>query len=156
MPAGRPTIYNDELAAELCQRMSEGESLRSICRDEHMPNVATVCKWLSLKTFPEFNEQYAKAREIQAESLFEELFEIADDASNDWMEKHNSEGECIGWQLNGEHVQRSRLRLDTRKWALSKMFPKKFGEFSRTELTGKDGEPMQITQIARKIIDDKK
>lgn len=55
------------------------------------------------------------------------MLEIADDASNDWMERTGKDGESIGWQLNGEHVNRSKLRIDTRKWVMERMAPKRFG-----------------------------
>ncbi|EDT6018112.1 DNA packaging protein, partial [Salmonella enterica subsp. enterica] len=61
-------------------------------------------------------------------AIAEELFDIADDGTNDWMEKLDKDGEAIGYQLNGEHVQRSKLRIDTRKWYLSKIMPKKYGD----------------------------
>jgi len=99
--------------------------------------MSTVFKWLREK--PEFSQQYARAKEESADALFEELLEIADDGTNDWMERQNAEGENIGWQLNGEHVQRSRLRLDTRKWALSKLKPKKYGDRIHTEHSGTIG-----------------
>ena len=58
----------------------------------------------------------------------DELLEIADDATNDWMEKRDRDGEAIGWMVNGEHIQRSRVRIDTRKWIMSKRAPKKYGD----------------------------
>jgi hypothetical protein len=89
-----------------------------------MPASSTVFKWLGL--FPSFAEQYARARESQAETLAEDILEIADDARNDWMERRGEED--AGWVANGEHIQRSRLRIDARKWLMSKMAPKKYGE----------------------------
>ncbi len=70
-----------------------------------------------------FSEQYARAREIQAFAIADELLEIADDGRNDWMQRRGND-ERGGWELNGEHIQRSRVRIDTRKWMLSKMLPK--------------------------------
>lgn len=123
---GRPSDYSEELAESICLRLAEGESLRSVCRDEGMPCKKTVLRWIS--RFPEFRAQYVRAKEEGAEAIAEELFDIADDGSNDWMEKLDRDGEAIGWQLNGEHVQRSKLRIDTRKWYLSKIMPKKYGD----------------------------
>jgi len=137
MPAGRPTDYTPELAVEICSRLATGESLRSICRDDHMPNKTTVFKWLFENKFPEFNDQYAQARAMQAETMAEEMLDIADDGTNDWMERFDSEGNATGYQLNGEHVQRSKLRIDTRKWAASKLLPKRYGDRITTEHTGK-------------------
>ena len=126
MAGGRPTDYNEKIAAEICGRMSCGESLRSICRSDGMPAISSVFLWIA--KFPEFSEQYKLAMASRADALFEEMFDIADDGQNDWMEIQDKDGENVGWKLNGEHVQRSRLRLDTRKWALSKMMPKKYGD----------------------------
>ncbi len=118
---GRPSDYNQETATLICARMSEGESLRSICRDPSMPALSTVFLWIG--KFPDFSEQYKVAMAARADAMFEELFDIADDGRNDYIENED------GFQkLNSEHVQRSRLRIDTRKWALSKMMPKKYGD----------------------------
>jgi len=107
-----------------------------------MPCVATIFNWF--RTEKGFLEQYEKAKEAQADTLAEELLDIADDGTNDWMEKTNKDGENIGWQLNGEHVQRSRLRVDTRKWVASKLKPKKYGDKLAHQVTGANGGPIQI------------
>jgi hypothetical protein len=64
-----------------------------------------------------FGQQHARAREAQAEHLVDEIIEIADDGTNDYMEQRDAEREIIGWRENGEYIQRSRLRVDARKWA---------------------------------------
>lgn len=132
MPAGRPTDYSEELADQICARLAEGESMRSISVDDTMPAMTTLFRWLREK--PEFRQQYEKAKEEAADALTEEMLDIADDASNDWMVRHGKDDQ-ESWQLNGEHVQRSRLRIDTRKWIASKLKPKKYGE--KLELDGK-------------------
>lgn len=109
---------------EVLSRIAEGESLRSICADEGTPSKSTFLKWVSED--PELSDQYARAMEQRADSLFDEMFSIADDATNDWMEREGEDDEA--YRLNGEHVQRSRLRIDTRKWALARMNPKKYGD----------------------------
>lgn len=106
--------------------MAEGLSLREICAAEDMPAASTVYLWLAKHA--QFLEQYARARVAQAERWADELIDIADDGSNDWMERRNCDGEMIGWRENGEAVSRSRLRADTRKWVLSKLQPKKYGD----------------------------
>ena len=122
----RPSKFTQDLADTICNLLIEGDSLRGICRDDDMPAAGTVCRWLSENET--FREQYARAREFQAESMFDEMFEIADDGQNDWMERLDKNGEVIGEVLNHEHVQRSKLRIDTRKWALARMAPKKYGD----------------------------
>ncbi|RQE49371.1 DNA packaging protein [Pseudomonas aeruginosa] len=142
----RPSTYSPELAEIICLRLAEGDSLRTICRDEEMPDKATVLRWVARHA--EFRDQYATAKREGAEALAEEMFDIADDASNDWMERLDAEGQGIGWQLNGDHVRRSQLRIDVRKWYLSKIMPKKYGDKITTEHTGTDGEPIKaITEI---------
>jgi len=103
----RPTIYTKELASKICDRISRGESLRKICREEGMPERRTIHLWLLDEEKKEFFHQYEKACNIRAEDLFDEIEEIAD---------------------NKGEVQRDRLRVDTRKWYLSKVLPKKFGD----------------------------
>lgn len=122
----RPTKFTQDLADRICEMLAEGMSMRSVCREDDMPCMSTVFKWLREK--PEFSQQYARAKEESADALFEDLLDIADDGTNDWMERTNAEGENVGWQVNGEALQRSRLRVDVRKWALSKLKPKKYGE----------------------------
>ena len=124
MSAGRPTEFTQEKADKICERLIEGESLRTICADEEMPSKSAVFSWLN--KFPEFADQYARAREMQADSIFDDILQIADDGSNDWMEKQ--QGDNIGWVTNGEALQRSRLRVDARKWMAGKLKPKKYGE----------------------------
>jgi hypothetical protein len=129
-----------------------GESLRSICAGDDMPSAAVVFKWLASDKHPEFVEQYTRAREMQADTLFDDLLEIADDGSNDWM-KRNAE-ENPGWVANGEHIQRSRLRIDARKWMASKLRPKKYGE--KLELAGDPDNPVvpaaSSTDVAKALL----
>ncbi len=149
MPGGRPTSYTDELADEICARIASGESLRSICKEEGKPVLSTVMLWLVNGKHQRFSEQYAEARRIQAEALADELFEISDDGSNDWMERNSPDNP--GYVLNGEHVQRSRLRLDTRKWYLSKVLPK-FADKQQVEHSGRvDLSSANDDEINRKL-----
>jgi hypothetical protein len=112
----RPTIYNDELGTKICKRIAEGESVREIVKNDEMPSSSTIFNWLLDEDKKVFLEQYETARNIQAETMFEELIEIAD--------------------RDSENVMRDRLKVDTRKWYLSKVLPKKFGEKMEVENTG--------------------
>ncbi len=123
---GRPSEYTQEIADHICERIADGESLRTICDDSEMPSRTTVFKWLS--RFKEFADQYARAREAQADTLFDEILTIADDGRNDWVEKTNKDGEVIGEVFNKEAVQRSSLRVEARKWMAGKLRPKKYSE----------------------------
>lgn len=100
--------------------------MREICRQDEMPDKSTVMRWLH--AHEDFRDQYARAKEIGIEALAEDILDIADDASNDWMERHDSEGANTGWQFNGEAARRSQIRIDSRKWLLSKLAPKKYGD----------------------------
>ncbi len=97
---------------------------------------------------------YTHARDAQADALFDETLEIADDGRNDWMERHNEEGEAIGWRENGEAIRRSQLRIDTRKWIAAKLRPKKYGdkqqiEFKHINLTDEELNA-KIAELAAK------
>ncbi|MBX5236294.1 terminase small subunit protein [Rhizobium sp. NLR4a] len=127
---GRPTKFTQSLADIICERIADGESLRSICRDEAMPAKSTVLSWLADNEKSAFRTKYAQAREIQADGFVDEMIEIADDGSNDWMER--SFGEETRWVENGEALRRSQLRIVTRQWIAEKLKPKKYG--SKVEL----------------------
>lgn len=136
---GRPSSFTQEMADLICERIGSGESLRAICRDAEMPAQSTVFKWLV--DFKSFSEQYARAREAQTEALAEEILEIADDGRNDtYTDEDGNE------RTNHDVVARSRLRVDSRKWLMSKLAPKKYGEKITQEHTGPDGGPV-VTRI---------
>ena len=117
MELGRPTTYTQEIADEICERLSNGESLRKICRDDHMPQESTVRGWV-IYDRENFYAQYTKAREIQAMRWAEEILEISDDPAERTMEGKIDTGD----------VNHKRLRVDTRKWLLSKVLPKVYGD----------------------------
>ena len=122
---GRPSLYTEELANEICVRLGLGESLRKICLDDHIPSLATVMTWLSRK--PDFLEQYTRAREIQAETQFDELIDIVDQPPElSYVTGKN--GEQIEVKFDSTYVAWMKLRVDTRKWTAARMAPKKYGE----------------------------
>lgn len=123
---GRPSSFTQEVADLICERIADGESLRAICTGDDYPDKATVFRWLNENE--DFRDQYARAREAQADAVFDDILTIADDGRNDWMERHNADGENIGWQVNGEALRRSQLRVDARKWMAGKLKPKKYGD----------------------------
>ena len=116
-PVGRPSKFTQTLADNICERIANGESLRNICRDAAMPNQDTVHSWLNKDK--EFSEQYTRARARQEDSYFEDLIEIADGVIPDAAE-----------------VAKARVQIDARKWVLSRMNPKKYGDKVQTELSG--------------------
>lgn len=138
---GRPSDYSPEIADIICERIADGVSLREICRTEAMPSKAAVFRWLAAHA--DFRDQYARAREAQADALADELLDIADDGDNDWMERKGEDGQSLGWRENGEAIQRSRLRVDTRKWIASKLKPKKYGD--KLAVGGdEEGSPVKV------------
>ncbi|MCO8017510.1 hypothetical protein NI456_01430 [Brevundimonas diminuta] len=102
----RPLEFNEAVADAICERLADGESLRSICRDDEMPAKSTVFKWLGL--IPAFADQYARARETQADSLADDIVDIADDKKLEPNDK--------------------RVRIDARKWLAGKLRPKAYGD----------------------------
>lgn len=138
---GRPTDYTEELAADILSRLATGESMRTICKDDDMPSRTTLFLWIARHS--EFSNQYAIAKEEAAEALAEEIFDIADNANNDWMEQHSEDAGLAAFKLNGENIQRSKLRVDVRKWYLSKIKPKKYGEKITQEHSGPNGGAIQ-------------
>lgn len=145
-PRGGQTTFTWPVAHKICDRMAKGETLRSICRDKGMPPASTVRQWF-VDDREGFAAHYARARDAGLDAMADELLDIADDGANDWMEKNDPDNP--GYQFNGEHQQRSRLRVDTRKWYLSKLAPKRYGDRSSLELTGANGGPVSINDTER-------
>lgn len=139
MPAGRPTKYSLELANKICSRLAAGEPLTRICREPDMPCYATVMDWL-LGKHPEFTDMYTRARELQAEYWAEEIQEIADDGTNDFVERETKNGKVV--LADHEHINRSRLRVDARKWTAARLLPRKYGD--KLQHTGDGGGAIEI------------
>lgn len=118
---GRPSMYSESLVARICSELACGKSLRTVCKGEGMPSTDTIFQWIHRR--PDFAERYARAKQESADALVEEMVDIADDGTNDFVD--DGEG---GIKFNSEHVQRSRLRIETRKWISAKLKPKKYGE----------------------------
>lgn len=138
MTAGRPSTYTPEVAATICARLEAGESLRAICASDDMPARTTVRGWV-IQDIEGFADRYASARDAGLEEMAEDLLEIADDAAQDVAMTEK------GPVVDHEHIARSRLRVDTRKWLLSKRLPKAYGDKSAVEVSGPGGGPVQLT-----------
>lgn len=142
MTTGRPSDYSPDIADRICERMICGtgdkpESLRSICRDPEMPAIGTVMRWVA--KHPEFREQYRASREAQAEVHQEELIEISDNCTDDVMLLMGDGDDEIG-RINHSAIARAKLQIDTRKWIMGKMQPKKYGD--KTVLSGDPENPI--------------
>ena len=137
---GRPRLYSQEIAEELLDRLAAGESLESICRDDHMPAPPTVRKWVAQRTegvdgAPAFSAEYARAREFGYDAMAERLLEFG---LTDYIGPD-------GYVDNGE-IQRLRLLSDNRRWLLSKLMPRKYGDKVTQEITGDPDAPL-VTRI---------
>jgi hypothetical protein len=110
---GRPSLYSPQLIDEICERIALGETLRSICLDNHMPARIQILRWL--KKYPDFRSQYAQARLDQADTFAEEIIDIGRTAGD---------------------AQLGRLQMDALKWASSKIAPKKYGDKVEHEVNG--------------------
>lgn len=121
----KPSVpYSDEIALRICVHIAEGNSLRSFCRMDNTPGISTVYRWLAENA--EFRDQYARAREDQADSHADEIVDISD---------------------NEADPNKARIRIDARKWVACKLKPKKYGERVATELTGKDGGAIETRDV---------
>lgn len=141
---GRPSLYTPELAALICERLAAGETLRAICRDEIMPSPQTVLGWK--RADRQFSEQYDAARRAGYELMADELLDIADDGTNDYVERERENG-TKHVVFDAEHVQRSRLRCDNRKWLLSKALPKIYGDKIQHTGGGEGDNPIAVSII---------
>jgi len=124
---GRPSDYLPEVAADICSLLADGESLRKVCERPGMPSKTSVFRWLA--EHQEFRDQYAKATETRADAIFEEMFEIADEVDEE-----------------AAAVSKARLRIDTRKWALARMNPKKYGDKVSQEIDHKSSDGSMATK----------
>jgi hypothetical protein len=119
----------DELSAEICRRISLGEPLAQICRDAHMPERTVVYDWM--KEDKDLAQRFARAREHGHDAIADECMQIADEATQDYKSSEK------GMAFDAEHVQRSKLRIETRLKLLAKWDPKRYGEKQQVELSGK-------------------
>ena len=130
LPIGRPSKNTPELRQEICERLSKGEPLTQICRSEHMPHDSVVRDWM--KADEEFSRDIARAREFGYDVIAADCLEIADDAKNDYMERQIEGG--VVQVVNSEHIQRSKLRIETRLKLLAKWDPKRYGERQQVDV----------------------
>lgn len=136
---GRPNDFTPEIANEICDRLARGESLRAICADDEsgwLPTARTVHRWLTMEDdwAVAFRQQYAHAREVQADYYAEEIISIADQPNK----LTTADGAVIE-----SDPQRDRLRVDARKWYASKLAPKKYGDRVAHVGGGSDDEPIR-------------
>lgn len=129
-------MFSQEIADKICERVANGEPLRKICREYGMPSKSVFYRWL--ESDPELEGRFARARKEGYDAIAEESLEIADDATNDYMQRVTQAGETVP-VFDAEHVQRSKLRIETRLKLLAKWDPKRYGE--KLALGGADDLP---------------
>lgn len=148
-PMGRPpfTGVPPNIANEIVVWISNGKTLREYARQEGRPSWVTIYDWLNKDA--DFSKRFARAREMGADSIAQECFDIADNANNDWIDRQGKDGATTP-QFNAEHVQRSKLRIETRLKLLAKWNPKLYGE--KLDVTT-DGEKLQLAPIIMPKLD---
>ena len=123
---GRPPEFTQEIADIICERIAEGESLRSICRDDDMPSCMSVFRWLDNR--PDFVSKYARARVLQSETIADKAVDMIEN-------------------VTPENAQAERVKLAAIQWIAAKLNPKKYGDKTTIESTGPDGGPIQSVGI---------
>ena len=146
MPITVAPDRKEAIIAEVCARLSKGETLRSICRSPGLVSYGAIYNWVEQSE--DYRSRIAQARDIGYDVISEQTLDIADDGSNDWMERNDPSNP--GYALNGEHVQRSKLRVETRLKLLAKWSPKKYGDKTTTEIVGDASRPLAIQMDAYK------
>lgn len=123
---------------QICKRIEKGEALRTVLKDEGMPSSETFYKWID----NDINraKQYARSTELRSEAIFDEMLQIADNTIEGVVIETDDNGRTK--EKRGDMLGHRRLQIDTRKWYLSKLNPKKYGDSSSLELTGKDGKDL--------------
>ncbi len=141
---GAPTLYTQELGEEICERITNGETLTKICSDERMPDYRTVMDWIDGETATAkdagFTTLYARARQLQINRMSLEMLDISDDSAQDQFEKEAEDG-GIQRLVNHEHVKRSELRVKTRQWLLSRLNPAQYGDRIAHQQLDEHGKP---------------
>lgn len=125
---GRPTKYSDKLAADFCERIASGKSLRRVCEADDMPVPSTIFMWM--REHEDFSKQYAQACEERSDAQHEDLLELGDQAITTAMAHQGP--------VSGAIVQAYKLKADNIKWSMSKMKPKKYGEKQEVDLRVKE------------------
>lgn len=164
-PGGQPKYDRVEVGAHICSELKKGRSLDSICRAEGMPAISTVLDWVEQD--PAFAEQYAHARKIGYALLADEIIQLSD-KTHEWVtvqeldsdgrpmtdEKGNPKLKQVLMPLSADVIAHKRVQIDTRKWMLSKMLPKVYGDKVTNEHTGAEGGPIAIAAVDLKNLSD--
>jgi len=149
---GRPELISPELANEICLLLLEGYTIRQLTARENMPAMSTLMRWAhgNEESRQWFREQYARARMGRAWVWADEILDIADDGRNDWVDREvgtDKEGDPITIRVvDHEHIMRSKIRIDTRKFLMAKFLKDVFGKDIAREIEEAPLEPEKIVQ----------
>jgi Bacteriophage Sf6, terminase small subunit-like len=124
--ASKPVDYTAEIGAAICDRIADGESPSAIWADPGMPDEATVAHWRA--RHEKFREEYKLAIEFQAHDLIDQMIEIADDSSGDWVERVRSDGK-VAVVFDPDNLARCRLRIEILEWRLAQLGPEDLVRF---------------------------
>ena len=144
---GRKSTYTEAIGLEICARMAEGESLTMVCKDKGLPSRGTVTRWVLDN--PAFRARYAQARESLLDVYADQILSISDDGTTDYITKVGRNGHEYE-AVDQEHIQRSRLRVDSRKWLLSKLRPEQYGDRMVAEVQGSVSHTHDISTLSER------
>lgn len=140
----RRTGYTPALGRAICKMMAMGLTIRRICARPFMPHERTVWAWIATPGHP-FYQHYARARESYYLRMADDIVEIADDSSSDWKEESRGKDAKPVKVVDREHLDRAKLRIETRKWLLSKVMPRLFGDQAEQGADDQPGAPLDVT-----------
>lgn len=145
MLRGGQYTYTEEMGKAICDLLSDGESLVSICSTDGFPTRPTVMNWL--KQFPEFATKYAQARINQADALFDDVLSLADNTceGTKTVTETSAAGAVVTKEYTGDMLEHRKLQIETRKWIAGRIMPKKYGDRVVQEHVGADGGPIAST-----------
>lgn len=132
-PNGRPTSYTKAIGEAICKRIACGQSLTAMCREEHMPDMDTVYRWI--RHFPEFHDLYAESRVLQGDTMAEQMLDVAES---------EPERDEFG-KVDTGMVAHNRLKIDVLKWRAARLKPKVYGDKVQQEHSGPDGGPIVVS-----------
>jgi hypothetical protein len=125
MPAGRPSEFTPELAANILGQLADGKTLTAICKADDMPSRVTVWNWTRQNS--EFLNAYREARKGQAEAWSDDMVDLSDGTGD---------------------VNRDKLRIQTRQWLMARQHSQRWGDKVSQEISGPDGGPIQTDDLA--------
>lgn len=149
---GRPSSCTPELVDEICARLTAGEALNQMCKDPGYPSINSVLRWVREDRFG-FYSKYTAAREIGMDIMLEDIVEISNETDVQ-LRQLDEAGNPVVMHLNADVIARNRLRVEARKWYLSKVAPKRFGDRVTQELVGEGGGAIQMAAMSLKGLTD--